>query len=131
MPGAGATQGAAKLGGLGGPIVGAVLAGFIVWLPSHKTGTFVGTAILMFVVLVGLRLLDPFLTPLWKVLDRVPRLLRMAAGTGLSLWYSISQFGPRAASHEVSTVRVTLVVTAVVAFVFFRPPARTPGPQRG
>ena len=106
-----------------GPLIGALIAGFMVWLPSHRVGTFIGTAIVMFIVIAGLRVADPYLAPVWTKLDRVPRVIRKVAGIGLPLWYSVSQFGPSASGHEVSTVRSTLIVTAIMAFALFHPPA--------
>ncbi len=114
----------------GRTLFGAAVAGFLTFLPSHSVGESVKTGLLILIVLGVLRTFDLQLTTLWTALGRVPRLLRIAAGIAIPWWYSVSQFGPSAAGREVSTVRSTLVVTTVLAYVLFHP-APAPDPQPG
>ncbi len=104
-----------------GPILGAVLAGLLLYLPSHSIGESLATSMLTLVVLGGLRVADPHLRRMWLQLDRIPRPARLVVGVGISIWFSISRFGPSAAGHEVSTARTTLLITMVLGFVVLHP----------
>jgi hypothetical protein len=114
----------------GGTLFGAAVAGFMTFLPSHSVGEFFKTGLLILVVLGALRAFDLQLTPVWAALGRFPRLVRIAAGIAIPWWYSVSQFGPDAAGREVTTVRSTLVVTTILAYVLFHP-TPSPDPQPG
>ena len=107
----------------GGPIVGAIAAGALLWVPSHSIGESLATSILTLVILGGLRIVDPYLVGLWRQLDRIPRVARLAVGMGVTVWFSISRFGPSAAGKEVSTMRTTLLITMVCGFVILHPKA--------
>ncbi len=105
-----------------GPLLGSGFAGALLYIPSHSVGQSFTTSFLMLGVIGGLRALDPTLKPVWAQLDRIPRRIRMAAGVLLPIWYSISQFGPSAAGHEVGRAQTAVLVSSAMAFVLLRPP---------
>ena len=113
-----------------GPIIGAIVAGAVLYLPSHSVGTSVGTALMSFIAIGGLRAADPYLAGLWRFIGQIPTQIRYAAGIGLPLLYSRSQFTPSASGQEISKARTSLIISAVIAYVFMRPkrgaPAKTP-----
>ena len=101
----------------------AIVAGVLLWLPSHSVGESFATSLLTLLILGGLRIVDPHLVGFWRQLDRIPRVARLAVGTGITVWFSISRFGPSAAGKEVSTMRTTLLITMVCGFVILHPKA--------
>lgn len=104
-----------------GPIIGAAISGVLLYIPTHSLGTALGTALLMLIVIGGLRAADEVLAPLWDVLGRVPAGWRRAAGVVLPMLYALSRFGVDASGQEVSRARSTLVVSSVLAYVLLRP----------
>lgn len=104
-----------------GPVVGSVAAGGLLYLPSRSLGTAIGTAILTFVVIGGLRAADPWLKPLWGLIAQVPRVARIAAGIGLPILFARSRFTPEASGQEISTARSTLIISMILAYVLMRP----------
>lgn len=104
-----------------GPIVGSVAAGGLLFLPSRSIGTAIGTAILMFLVIGGLRAADPWLKPVWALIAQVPRVARIAAGIALPILFARSRFGPGASGQEISTARSALVISTIIAYVLMRP----------
>jgi hypothetical protein len=104
------------------PVIGAVIAGGLLWLPSHDAGTAATTSAIFFVILAGLQVIDPWLAPLWALLATViPGWLRKVIGIGLPILLAINRFGPAAAGKEVATARSTLIIATLVAYVFLRP----------
>lgn len=104
-----------------GPILGGVVAAVLMYFPTHSISESLFSAILLFVVMAGVRALDPQLRPLWEQIARVPRIWRVIAGMAIPIWFSISQFGPSAAGKEVSTARTTLAITALLGYVLMHP----------
>lgn len=117
------------------PVIGGVIAAVLMYLPTHDLGEVLGMWLVTVGLLVGLRVADPHLHRLWELLDRVPRAARLVVGIGVSIAFSISQFGRSAAGHEASHLRLTLLVTIVLGFVVMHPkaaaPAGTPSQQAG
>ncbi len=110
-----------RIGGIR-PFIGAALAGGLMWIPSHDTEEVITTSMLFLVMLVGLKLADPWLTPVWALLATVlPTWLRMAIGIGLPVVLAIGRFGPSASGKEISTARSALLMATLVAHVFLRP----------
>jgi hypothetical protein len=104
-----------------GPVLGAVVAAALLWFPTHSISESMTTGIVLFVVMAGIRAIDPSLRPLWEQLARVPRVARIVAGMAVPIWFSISQFGPSAAGKEVGTARQTLAITAILGYVLMHP----------
>ncbi len=104
-----------------GVILGSLAAGVMLWMPSHSLTTAVGAAVAMFIVIGGLRIADPYLQPVWWAIARVPKPVRVLLAAGMSIGFSISQFGPGAAGNEVSAARTALFVSVIVSYVLIRP----------
>lgn len=97
------------------------MAGGLLYLPSHDAGTSIGTSVLFFVVLGGLRAADPVLRPVWILLAQVPGWIRWPAAVGMPILLSMGRFGSQAAGAEVSTARSSLLIATIVAYVLLRP----------
>lgn len=108
-----------------GPIIGGAATGGLLWVPSRSVGSSVGSGIAMLALLGGLRAVDPLLTPLWTIIAVVPLPLRVLAGAGLPVLFSMQQFQPSASSQEVGRVRTAVLVSALIAYVLMRPRKRT------
>ena len=106
------------------PLLAAAVSGYLLWLPSHDFSKVLTMGFLMLLVLTGLRVVDPYLNPLWEQLGRINRPFRIVAGIALPIWFAISRFGPQAAGKEVDTAQSTLLITTVLAFVLLHPAPR-------
>ena len=104
-----------------GPILAGVVAGAALWLPTHNIAACAWQGGLVWLGLVGARLIDPVLAPVWRLLRRIPGVLRLAAALGVAFWYSIQQFGPDAFNSEVSRFQAALLISIAVAYVLLRP----------
>ncbi len=104
-----------------GPVLAGVVAGAALWLPTHDIATCARQGGLVWLGLVGARLIDPVLAPVWRLLRRIPGVLRLAAALGVGFWYSIQQFGPDASNSEVSRFQAALLISIAVAYVLLRP----------
>jgi hypothetical protein len=104
-----------------GPIIGSVIAGGVMYAPTHNFRTSLFTSVLMFLVLAGMRAADGILKPLWKVMAVIPRPLRAIVGIALPIWFAISRFGPEASGQEVARARSTMLIGTFLAYFLIRP----------
>jgi hypothetical protein len=104
-----------------GPILAGVGAGAVYWLPTHDLAACAWQGGLIWLGMVVIRLIDPVLSPLWRLLRHVPGVLRLAAALGVAVWYSINQFGPDAANQEVARFQLALFASIAAAYVLLRP----------
>jgi hypothetical protein len=98
----------------------ASLAGAVFWIPTHSLVAAVGAASVALILIGVLHVGDRALAPLWSLLSRVPSRARMAAGIGLPVVFSLTQFGPGASGVEVSRVATTLFVSTLLSYLLLR-----------
>lgn len=104
-----------------GTVIGALAGGGLLFLPSHSIATAVGTSVVTFVLLAALRWSDPLLAPVYSLVARVPRGLRLVAGMAVPMLYSMTRFGADAGGQEISRARTTMLVSIVLGYILMRP----------
>lgn len=104
-----------------GPIIGALVAGAFMYIPTHQVSASMYSSVLMFLVIGALRAADGVLNPVWEKIALVPRPARLIASLVIPIFYSISRFQPDAAGQEIGRARGALIISAVIAYVLNRP----------
>jgi hypothetical protein len=104
-----------------GPIFGGLVSAGVFWLSTQDAGITIQRAALTWAGLVALRLIDPLLAPVWRLIGKVPGVLRFTAAVAVAAYYSINQLGPGAANYEIEHFQAALFVSIGVAYVLMRP----------
>jgi len=104
-----------------GPIVGGLATGAIFWIPTHDLSASSARAGITWAGLVLLRLFDPLLAPAWRILGKVPGILRWLVALAVAAWFSIGQLGPNAVNQEIAHFQAALFVSVAVAYALIRP----------
>jgi hypothetical protein len=104
-----------------GPIVGGLATGAIFWVPTHDLSASSARAGLTWAGLVLVRLLDPLLAHVWRLLGRVPGILRWLVALAVAAWFSIGQLGPDAVGHEIDHFQTALYLSIAIAYALIRP----------
>ena len=104
-----------------GPIAGGLATGAIFWVPTHDLNASTARAGVTWAGLVLLRLLDPLLAPAWRILGKVPGIVRFAVALAVAAWFSIGQLGPSAVGHEIAHFQAALYVSIALAYALIRP----------
>ena len=104
-----------------GPIVAALGTAALFWVATNDTTTTLTKGVLTWIGLVFMRLVDPLLTPLWRVLAVIPGIIRGLGALAIAAWFSISQFGPDAYKQEIARFQLALYVSIAVAYALIRP----------
>jgi hypothetical protein len=104
-----------------GTLIGAAAAGGLLFMASHRFTTALGTSIATFVVMGGLRAADNVLAPVWRAVAKIPWQARYVGGVALPILYAKTQFGESASGQEISRARMSMLVSAVIAYILMRP----------
>ncbi len=104
-----------------GPLLAAAVTAAVYWLATSDSAVTLLRAVMTWAGLALVRLVDPLLAPLWRLLGRVPGVFRWFGALGVALWFSISQFGPEARGQEVEHFQAALYFSVAIAYVLIRP----------
>lgn len=108
------------------PLLGGLIAGALLWIPSHSLSRSLETT-LVFTLLLGLlRAADPWLHRVWDLVGRIPFVIRLPLAFALPAWYAWGQINESASGTEIRTTETTLMVGTVLAYVLLRPGRHRP-----
>lgn len=108
-----------------GPILGGLVTAGLFFFATRDLAYSFQRAAITWVGLVVLRLIDPLLTPLWRLLGRVPGILRLAITIAVLAWYALN-LGPASNPTgqqfaEVEHFQPALYISMAVAYFLLRP----------
>ncbi len=102
------------------PLIGAALAGGLMFVPSHSLFTSAWTSIGMVAIMAGFRLAARPLAPLFAVFGRIPRPIGIALGIGLPMLLSYGHLQGSAAGMEVSSMQSAMWFSTIISYVFLQ-----------
>ncbi len=109
-----------------GPILGGLVTAGLFFFATRDLTYSLQRAAITWVGLAVVRLLDPLLAPLWRLLGKVPGILRLAITIAVLAWYSLN-LGPASYSRlapqfgAVEHFQPDLYISIAVAYVLLRP----------